>query len=315
MKIYRGLDEIPAFENACVTLGTFDGVHLGHRQIIDRLNAKAEATNGQSVLLTFWPHPRMVLYPDDNTLKLLNTIEERIELIAETGIDHLVILPFTFEFSRTPYLQFVRDILVDALQTRELVVGYDHHFGRNREGAFEQLQECAAIFGFQLEQVPALIINDAAISSSKIRNALSERHISLANNFLGYSYFAEGTVVKGWQKGRELGFPTANIELTESYKMLPGTGIYIVRAEYSNKCYDGMASLGFNPTFENKGKTLEVNIFGFDKDIYGEKIKIFFMDFLREEIKFAHPSALIKQMDTDKQNAINYFNALKKQTF
>jgi riboflavin kinase/FMN adenylyltransferase len=315
MKVYRALDEIPQFRNAAVTLGTFDGVHLGHRKIIDRLLAKAREIDGESVLLTFWPHPRMVLYPDDTSLKLLNTIDERIELLSETGIDHLIIVPFTYEFSRMPYLSFVRDILVDALNTKALVVGYDHHFGRNREGSYEQLQECAVLFNFELEQVSALIVDNVAVSSSKIRNALTEHNLQLANNFLGYTFSAEGTVVKGWQKGRELGFPTANVEIAEAYKMLPGTGIYIARAEVDGKTYDGMASLGYNPTFENKGKTLEINLFRFDKDIYGQKIKVFFLDYLREEAKFAQLSDLVQQIQSDKQNALIYFDNLKKQTF
>jgi riboflavin kinase/FMN adenylyltransferase len=308
MKIHRDIETLPAFRNAIVTLGTFDGVHQGHQKIIDRLNEVAREKDGESVLLTFWPHPRMVLQPDDESLKLLNTIDEKIELLEKAGLHHLIIAPFTREFSRMSYLDFIRDILVEKLRVKHLIVGHDHHFGKNREGSYEQLQECAPIFDFGLEQVQALLIDDVAISSSKIRKELQFGDLVRANRYLGYDYFATGNVIKGFQRGRELGYPTANVELSEKYKLLPADGIYAVRAEVNGLLYNGMASLGYNPTFENVPRTLEVNLFNFSDEIYGERIRVFFLAFIRKEANFATVADLIRQIDADKLHALKFFS-------
>jgi riboflavin kinase/FMN adenylyltransferase len=308
MKIHRDLDSLPSFKNAVVTLGTFDGVHQGHQKIIDRLNEVAREVDGESVLLTFWPHPRMVLQPDDESLKLLNTIDEKIELLEKAGLHHLVIAPFTHEFSRLSYLDFIRDILVDKLHVKHLIVGHDHHFGKNREGSFEQLQECAPIFNFGLEQVQALLVDDIAISSSKIRKELLFGDLVRANRYLGYDYFATGNVIKGFKRGRELGYPTANVGINEKYKLLPADGIYVVRAEVKGMLYKGMASLGYNPTFEDVPRTLEVNIFDFSDEIYDERIRVFFLAFLRKEANFATVADLIRQIDADKLHALKFFS-------
>lgn len=308
MRIHRDLDNLPAFSHAVVTLGTFDGVHRGHREIIRRLAAAAEEKNGESVLLTFWPHPRMVLHPDDDSLKLLNTINEKIELLEQTGLGHLVIAPFTKEFSRLSSLDFIREILAGKLRAKHIVIGYDHHFGKNREGSYEQLEECAPIFDFELEQVPAFLVDDVAISSSKIRKELQFGDLTKGNTYLGYDYFVTGNVIKGYKRGRELGYPTANVGLSDKYKLLPADGIYAVRAEIKGRLYNGMASLGFNPTFAQVPRTLEVNIFDFTDEIYDERIRVFFLAFLRKEAKFATVADLIRQIDADKLHALKFFS-------
>ncbi len=308
MRIFNSITEVEGFKEAVLTLGTFDGVHLGHKKIIQRLAELAAEKGGESVLLTFWPHPRMVIQGDDNSLKLLNTIEEKTSLLAKAGLQNLIIAPFTLDFSRMNYLEFVREILVNTLQTRHLIIGHDHHFGKNREGSYEQLLECAPAYDFTLEQVPAFEIDNVAISSSKIRTALQEGDVEKANHFLGYPYMANGIVVEGKKRGRALGFPTANIHIHEKYKLLPADGIYIVRVKCFDKYKNGMASLGYNPTFSDTGKTLEINIFDFDKDIYGEKIEVEFLAFIRKEAKFAEVPALIKQINADKAEALKFFN-------
>lgn len=304
MRIFRDLDSLPGFHNAVVTIGTFDGVHIGHRKILDMLAEWKAKVNGESTLLTFWPHPRMVLQPEDNDLKLLNTIEEKINLLEKTGLDNLVIAPFTKDFSRLSYLDFVRDILVEKLQSHVLIVGYDHHFGKNREGSFEQLQECAPIYNFELVQVPAEQIDSLAVSSTKIRKALQEGDVAKAAHYLGYPYFVSGEVVHGDKRGRMIGYPTANVEISENYKLLPANGVYAVKVEIGGKEYGGMANLGLRPTFNGKDKRLEVNIFDFEKDVYGQKISIFFMEKLRNELSFANLQGLKDQLALDKEQAV-----------
>jgi riboflavin kinase/FMN adenylyltransferase len=307
MKIYQSLESLPQFKNPAVTLGTFDGVHIGHRKILQRVMDAAKEIDGESVLLTFWPHPRMVLQPGDNSLKLLNTIDEKVALLGKSGIDNLVIIPFTIAFSRMPYLEFIRDVLVNKLGVKHLVVGHDHHFGKNREGNYEVLQECAPLYGFGLEQVSAEQIDGVSVSSSKIRNALQDAETEKANTYLGYAYEVTGKVVHGKKRGKELGYPTANIEVPESYKLIPAEGVYAVLVEYGDKQYRGMANIGWNPTFGDTGKTLEVNIFDFSREIYNEILTVKFLAFLRKEIKFANVNTLIQQIDADKRNVVQFF--------
>lgn len=305
MKVYEGLDTFKGAKNAAVTIGTFDGVHVGHQKIIQQLKAGAESVKGESVIFTFYPHPRMVLFPDDDSLKLLSTEEEKRELLEKLGVDHLIIHPFSKEFSRITYTEYVRDILVNKLRVKKLIIGYNHHFGRNREGSFEQLKKLAPTYGFELEKIPAQDVNKIEISSTKIRKALDVGDIKMANKFLGYDYNLSGTVVKGKGLGKGLGYPTANVQIDNKYKLVPANGVYAVTVHVAGKEYNGMMNIGVNPTVSANGpKTIEVNIFNFEKDIYGENIRIFFKQRLRDEKKFASMEELKKAIDGDKEKTL-----------
>ncbi len=287
-----------------VTIGTFDGVHTGHKVIIDKLISESKKINGESVILTFFPHPRMVLYPDDNELRLLNTIEERIEMLSQTGIDHLIIHPFSLEFSRLNSTEFVRDFLANMLNVSVLVIGFDHHFGRNREGSFEQLNELAPLYDFDVVEIPAQEIQQINVSSTKIRNSLICGEINAANQFLGYNYFIKGKVVEGNKMGRQIGFPTANLKINEWYKLIPANGVYAVKTLIGTETLKGMLNIGSRPTINGTDVTIEVNIFNFDKDIYNKEITIEFYERIRDEHKFDKLSDLKNQLQTDKNNAL-----------
>ncbi len=305
MKIYDSIEKFSGVKNPAITIGTFDGVHLGHQKIIQQLKESAEAIKGESVILTFYPHPRMVLFPDDEDLKLLSTEEEKKELLEKFGIQHLIIHPFTKKFSRITYTEYVRDILVNKLRVKKLIIGYNHHFGRNREGTFQQLKKLAPVYRFELEKIPAQVANKVEISSTKIRKALESGDIKTANKFLGYEYSLAGKVVKGKGLGKPLGYPTANIQVEDKHKLIPSDGIYAVSVLVENKMHGGMLSIGKNPTVstENK-KTIEVNIFDFNKEIYGKNLRIFFKQKLRDEKKFDSMEALKKAIDKDKENSL-----------
>jgi riboflavin kinase / FMN adenylyltransferase len=290
--------------NPVVTTGTFDGVHLGHQKIISRLKDVAKEVNGETVLLTFYPHPRMVLFPEDNDLKLINTQQEKIELLEHYGIDHLIIYPFTKEFSRLTSVEFVRNILVNSIKTKRLVIGYNHHFGRNREGSFEHLKEYGPLYGFEVEEIPAEDIDSIEISSTKIRNALLAGDVKKANVYLGHRFCLTGKVVDGKKIGREIGYPTANILVEDKYKLIPAEGVYAVKVRHDNKMYGGMLNIGTNPTVGGKHQTIEVNIFDFDKDIYEENATIYFIERLRDEVKFNGLEELKAQLATDKINSL-----------
>ena len=304
MKIYNSIDEFSKVNNAVVTLGTFDGVHKGHRVIINRLLEIAQQVNGEVVVLTFFPHPRMVLFPDDHGLQLLNTIHERTALMELAGIQHLIIHPFSREFSRKSSTEFVRDVLVNKLGVKKLVIGYDHHFGRNREGSFEDLEELAPIYNFEVERIAEQDVNNVAVSSTKIRNALIEGDVKTAKEFLGYEYEITGTVVHGKKLGRTLGFPTANIQLKEDYKLVPANGVYAAKAVLNGQVIKGVMSIGNRPTFDNGARSIEINLFDFDKDIYGETVTVRFTNYLRPELKFNGTEELIVAMNKDKADAI-----------
>jgi riboflavin kinase/FMN adenylyltransferase len=308
MKVYTNIDEFKDVKNPIVTTGTFDGVHLGHQKIISRLKDVAKEEDGSTVLLTFSPHPRMVLFPDDNELKLLNTLPEKIELLEKYGVDHLIVYPFTKEFSRLTSIEFVRNILVNSIQTKRLVIGYNHHFGRNREGSFEHLKEYGPLYGFEVEEIPAKDIDHIQISSTKIRNALLIGDVKTATTYLGHIYSLTGTVVKGKQLGRTIGYPTANLQITDTYKLIPGDGVYAVKVKHKNTFYGGMLNIGNNPTVEGKGKSIEVNIFDFDKMIYGDEATIYFIERLRDEVKFNNLEELKEQLAKDKQDSMSKFN-------
>ena len=307
MKVYRSIEAYENTGRTAVTIGTFDGVHSGHQVIIDQLKNAAKKIGGESVLLTFFPHPRMVLYPDDNDLRLLNTINERIELLEKAGIDHLIIHPFSQEFSRLSSTEFVRDILVNQLNVATLVIGYDHHFGRNREGSFEDLQELAPLYDFKVEEIVAQAIQQVNISSTKIRATLNKGEINEAYQFLGYNYFIEGTVVEGNQKGREIGFPTANIKIDEWYKLIPAKGVYAVKVLIEGNYYVGMLNIGIRPTINGTNETIEVNIFNFNENIYNKTVRIEFYQRIRNEQKFEQFSDLKTQLEIDKEKTIQVF--------
>lgn len=304
MEVHYGLKDFTAVPNAVVTTGTFDGVHIGHQTIINRLSELARKHNGETVLITFHPHPRIVLHPEDHGLQLINTQQEKIERLAKAGIDHLVILPFTREFSRQTSVEYVRNILVNAIGTFKLVIGYNHHFGRNREGSFEHLKEYGPVYGFDVEEIPAQDIDKVNVSSTKIRKALQMGDVTTANSYLDYTYSLEGKVIEGHKKGREIGFPTANIELSDPYKLVPGNGVYAVRAECEGTHYEGMLNIGVRPTVTAEAiRSIEVHLFHFDGDLYGKEVKVYLQGRLRDEQAFESLDGLKVQLEKDRLHA------------
>ena len=307
MKIIRSITAFNSSEKTIVTIGTFDGIHIGHQKILKDLIKTAKKEGKKSVLLTFFPHPRMVLQKD-NKILLLNTIEEKSGLLEKMGLDYLIIHPFSREFSRLTALDFVRDILVNKLNTSRLIIGYDHHFGKNREGNIHQLKEYSLLYDFKVEEIPAQDIDDVSVSSTKIRTALKEGNLKTANNYLGYHYMLNGTVVSGKKLGGTIGFPTANLEIKEPYKLVPKTGVYIIKTHINTVLYTGIMNIGFNPTVLGKHQTIEAHLFDFNEDLYGKEIMIEFIYFLREEHKFKSIEELVVQLNIDKENAISYLS-------
>jgi riboflavin kinase/FMN adenylyltransferase len=309
LKIYTNLADFTSKNKTFVTIGTFDGVHIGHQKVLSNLVINAEKNNASSVLLTFFPHPRMVLQKDSQ-IKLINTIEERIELLKKTGLDALVIHEFTEDFAEKTALDFVKNVLVDHLKISNLIIGYDHRFGKNREGNFDQLTEYGKIFGFEVTKISQQEIDHITISSTKIRKAIELGNIEEANRYLGYNFMLTGEVVKGKNLGEKIGFPTANLSIKENYKLLPKTGSYIVKAELENETVYGMMNVGYNPTVKGKTQTIEIHFFNFNKDLYGKKIQIDVLKFLRDEQKFESVSALKNQLMTDKQKSLEIINGM-----
>ena len=304
MRVFRDLDHLPSFKNAVVTIGTFDGVHLGHQKLIARINALAREHDGESIIVTFHPHPRLVINPEDTTLKLLNTTEEKVALLSQYKVDNIVVVPFSRDFSEQEAEEYISDFLVNSFHPAYIVIGYDHRFGRNRSGDFALLEKCKEQFGYKLEAITKEMLDDIAISSTNIRHALQQGNVTMANDLLGHNYTLSGIVVKGLQNGRKLGFPTANIQVGDPNKLIPGTGIYAVRVHYHDIVYNGMLSIGFNPTFDGKEQTIEVNILDFDKEIYGESLTLEFIQFIRHEKKFESLEDLIKAIEHDKMQTI-----------
>jgi len=300
LKVTYGLNNFKTISCAVATTGTFDGVHLGHRKILNQLVAKAKKVGGESVLLTFSPHPRIVLQPDVE-LELLSSENEKISLLEKTGIDHLIIHPFTREFSRTQSLDFVREFLVNKIGVKHLVIGYDHHFGRNREGSFDHLKEFGPIYGFEVEEIAAFDIDQVNVSSTKIRNALAEGNVELANMYLGAPYSISGRVIKGNQIGRTIGFPTANIECDFMQKLLPADGVYAGKLHVNGHTYNAMANLGSRPTIGSKQRKLEVHCIGTDIHLYESEVRFELYKFLRGIEEFANLEALKKQLEVDKK--------------
>ena len=314
MRIYKGIGELGAFKNSVVTIGTFDGAHKGHQKILSRLNDRAKETQGESILFTFYPHPRMIVFPENHNLKLLQTIDEKIESLASFGLDNLIIYPFTKEFSRLTAFEFVRDILVEKLKVKTLVIGYDHQFGRNREGDLAFLKETAKIFDFDVEEISAEEVQEVNVSSTKIRQSLNNGNIERANEFLGRPFLFTGIVVEGKRLGRELGFPTLNIEVNNEHKILPKDGVYAVKVQIQGQHFKGMMNIGQNPTVQNNAeqeKKLEVHIFDFDKEVYGAEVKVFFQKFVRDEKTFSNLEELKSQLIQDEKSVRTYFNTVR----
>ncbi len=299
MKIYNKLIDFQAIGNAVVTTGTFDGVHVGHVKIIKRLVEITKKIGGESVLLTFWPHPRVIVSPSNDDIKLLSTIDEKSEILAKLGIDHLVILPFTREFSELSSEQYIEDILTEGLGTKVLVIGYDHRFGRNREGGIDYLLKHSDRFKIKIEEISRQEIENITISSTKIRNAIINGKVQIANELLGRPYSFSGHVVKGRQLGRTIGFPTANVQVQKNYKLIPKNGVYACKIILRNQEYKGIMNIGNRPTVDGVGRTQEVHIFDFNDDIYGEILKVEIIEFIREEIKFDSIEKLITQIKLD----------------
>ncbi len=303
--ILKKYSSVSAYNNnrqSVVTIGTFDGVHLGHRAILKRLVETAEQENLDSVVLTFFPHPRMVLQQDEE-LKLINTIDERIQLLERTGLDHLVVHPFTIDFSRLTALEYVRDILVRGLQAKKIIIGYDHRFGRNRTANIETLKKFGATYDFEVREISAREIDDVAISSTKIRKALEAGDVETANICLGYNFMVTGKVVKGRAIGRTINYPTANLYLKETYKLVPKNGVYIVQAVLNDERFFGITSIGTNPTVGGNEKTIETYFLNFNGDLYGTEITIEFLKFIRREEKFGSLEALRREIAKDEEFA------------
>jgi riboflavin kinase/FMN adenylyltransferase len=305
MKIYHSLDDFAPVRNAVVTSGTFDGVHVGHQKILSRLREVAKKSDGETVVITFWPHPRLVLYPNDTDLKLLNTFEEKAELLKEQQIDHLLRIPFTKEFSQLSSEEFITKILVEKIGTKKLVIGYDHHFGKNREGSFEQLKLNAPKYGFTVEEISRQDVDHVTVSSTAIRKALDTGDLTTANHLLGKPYSVSGRVVKGDKLGRLMGFPTANLELDSMHKLVPADGIYAVTVSYSHQVYGGMLYIGYRPTVGGKRKSIEVNIFNFDKEIYGDTLAVNFHQLIRGDSTFKDLEELKGQLVKDKELSLS----------
>ena len=303
MKIYHGIEDFSRLDYAVVTSGTFDGVHLGHQKILSRLNEIASSQRGETVVITFWPHPRLVLKPD-TTLKLLNTFEEKAELLKAQGINHLVRIPFTKEFSQLTSEEFIIKILVETIGTKKLVIGYDHHFGKNREGSFEQLKLNGPKYGFEVEEISRQDVDHIGVSSTKIRKALEEGDIDTATHLLGNPYSLTGRVVSGDKLGRLLGFPTANIQIDTAFKLIPADGIYAVTVVYAHETFKGMLYIGNRPTINGVKQNIEVNIFDFNRDIYGDSLTIHFHSLIRLDIKFNDLEGLRTQLGLDKIEAL-----------
>lgn len=308
MRIHRDINNLPLFKNAVITIGTFDGVHTGHLQIIRQLKEEARKINGESVIITFDPHPRMVISPDKTTIKLLNTLNEKTELLEQQEVDHEVVVPFTQHFSEQSAEKYIKEFLAGKFHPHTIIIGYDHHFGKERKGNYQLLEAYAGEFNFVVKEIPEHVLDHVTISSTKIRNALLGCDIETANQYLGYHYFFEGQVVEGNKIGRTLGYPTANIKINDPNKLVPGNGIYAVEVTVGDAPgrMKGMMSIGLRPTIGNSDRTIEVNIFDFQEDIYGERLRVYVKKYLREEKKFANLEELKTAIAADKIEALNY---------
>lgn len=304
MKVFRSLDQFETGHHAVATIGTFDGVHFGHRTILNRVIESAKNRNGESVVISFDPHPRLFLYPDDNPLRLLQTIEEKIERLEKLGIDKVLLIPFDKQFSRLTSYQFIEQILVQTVGIEEIVIGYDHRFGKNRTGGIEELRNYKETYGYEVEEIPAQQVDNAKVSSTKIRNALTAGDVSTANRYLGYAYPLTGTVVQGEKLGRKIGFPTANIQPNSRHKLIPGEGVYLASLLVDGEEHFGMLNIGKKPTVGKFPLGLEINLFDFDSDIYGKEVTLKFLRWVREDKKFDGLDPLIAEINNDKSKCL-----------
>ncbi|MDI1318384.1 bifunctional riboflavin kinase/FAD synthetase [Flavobacterium sp.] len=310
MKIVNSIKSFSATKQTIVTIGTFDGVHLGHRKILEQITKNAQELNCESLVLTFFPHPRIVLQ-DDTEMKQLNTLDEKIGLLDTLGIDNLVVHPFDKEFSRLTAEEFVKAVLVDVFKVKKIIIGHDHRFGRNRTANIDDLITFGELFGFDVEQISVEQLNEVSISSTKIRTALLEGNVELAADYLGYTYSVTGTVIQGKQLGRTIGYPTANITIAENYKLIPANGVYIVKSSIDGSLLYGMMNIGIRPTVDGTTQTIEIHFFDFNQDLYGRKITVSLLKRMRSEQKFESVEALKAQLGADKSTAEEYIASLK----
>ncbi|WP_333862365.1 bifunctional riboflavin kinase/FAD synthetase [Sphingobacterium sp.] len=315
MKIYRSLDDFSPVENAVVTIGTFDGVHIGHQKILAHLKEAAQKINGETILLTFFPHPRLIINPDDDSLRLINDIEEKVSQLSKVGIDHLIIIPFSRDFSNQTPEEYISNVLVGKLGTKKIVIGYDHHFGKDRKGSMGDLEQFASIFDYSVDEIPEQDINDIAVSSTRVREALIKGDIKTANLYLGYPFELTGTVIRGDQIGRTIGFPTANLQVHEPHKLIPAYGIYAVEVYIYNHIQNittgeyreespvsiakGMGYIGTRPTVDGMNRAIEISLFDFDQDIYGKTLRVKFLHFIRHDERFDSLEEMKAQIKAD----------------
>ncbi|HQV77349.1 MAG TPA: bifunctional riboflavin kinase/FAD synthetase [Chitinophagales bacterium] len=300
MQIHKGLQHLPNFKNAVLTIGTYDGVHFGHQQIIKRLNDIAAEINGESILLTFDPHPRLILNPNDNKLKLISTIDEKEELLEKYGLNHLVIVEFSKEFASMEADEYVEKILINNFHPKKIIIGYDHRFGKNRKGNIDLLRQLSTKYNYEVEEIPAQTLDEISVSSTKVRTALLEGDIIQANEFLAHPFTIKGNVIHGDKIGRILGFPTANIEVSNPHKLIPASGVYAVKIKIKDTYYKGALSIGYRETvFDNSKLTIEVFIIDFDGDLYNQQLDMIFLDYIRPQIKYENWDLLKEQIEKD----------------
>ena len=306
MQIHRNIEALPGFMNAVVTIGTFDGVHEGHRKVIQQLIDEAKKINGESVIITFHPHPRKVVHSSILGLRLITTLDERIQLLRSLGVDHLVIIPFTEVFANQLPEAYLCDFLIERFKPHTIIIGYDHRFGRDRQGDYKLLEALQEKYRYRLQEIPKHVLDNISISSTKVREAILKGDITTANHLLGYTFFFEGEVVHGNKLGRELGYPTANLKIQDEEKIVPGNGVYAVCVKTAGReeLLKGMMSIGLRPTVNGKTRTIEVNIFDFDEMIYGQTVRVYVKQFLREEVKFDSLEGMVKQIGHDKTNSL-----------
>jgi riboflavin kinase/FMN adenylyltransferase len=323
MKIYRNLDEFKPLDYAIVTIGTFDGVHVGHQKILNKLTELAKDNTGETVLLTFFPHPRLIINPDDDTLRLINDIEEKAERLALAGIDHLIITPFTRDFSSQTPEEYIYNVLLNKIGCKKIVIGYDHHFGKDRKGTIKDLIHFSEIFDYSVDQIPEQDIEDVAVSSTRVRESLIKGDITTANKYLGYPFELTGTVIKGDQIGREIGFPTANLHVHEAHKLIPAYGIYAVEVEIYPRTTEivtgdyfepepervakGMCYIGTRPTVDGMNRKIEVNLLDFNDDLYSKTIRVKFLEFIRHDQWFESLELMQEQIKKDEVAIRSYF--------
>ena len=310
MNIFHSINDFRSSKKTILTLGTFDGVHIGHRKILERVAQNTENGKYESLVLTFFPHPRMVLQ-GESEVKLLNTLSEKIDLLKKIGVQNLVIHPFDITFSRLTAEEFVKTVLIDQFDIKKIIIGYDHRFGRNRTANIDDLITFGKQHDFEVEQISVQEIDAVSISSTKIRNALMEGNMALANEYLGYEYFLTGTIIRGKQLGRTIDFPTANLQMEENYKLIPRNGVYVVKSAINQKTVFGMMNIGFNPSVAGENLAIEIHFFDFDEDLYDQKLSVSLLEYLRPEQKFESVALLKQQLEKDRNASLIYINNLK----